>query len=288
MDESNRLAQRFEAHRPHLRAVAYRMLGSLGDADDAVQETWLRLSRADTSGVANLGGWLTTTTGRVCLDMLRSRAAHREQPRGVHLPDPIVDAGERADPERDVLLADAVGLGLLVVLDTLAPAQRLAFVLHDMFSVPFDTIAVLLGRSAASVKMLASRARRRVRAAAPPDVDLARQRQAVEAFFAAAREGDFEALVAVLAPDVVLRGDGGAARPSVSVLIRGASEVGTQALHFAQLSTLVRPALVNGVPGAIVMRDGQLFSVMAFTVVQAKIAEIDILADPERLDQLDL
>jgi RNA polymerase sigma factor (sigma-70 family) len=289
MGEGNWLAERFEEHRPRLRAVAYRMLGSLGEAEDAVQEAWLRVSRADTSVVENLGGWLTTVVARVCLNVLRSRRSRREEPLGVHVPDPVVSREGGGDPEHEALVADAVGLALLVVLETLAPAERVAFVLHDLFGVPFEEIAPIVDRTPAAARQLASRARRRVRGAAPaPDPDLARQREVVDAFFAAARRGDFEALVAVLDPDVVLRSDGGALRPSASAVVRGAAAVAGRALTFARLSPFVRPALVNGVAGVVVAPRGQPFSVMGFTVRGGKIVAIDALVDPERLRRLDL
>jgi RNA polymerase sigma factor (sigma-70 family) len=288
VDEHDFVAERFEADRAHLRAVAYRMLGSLSEADDAVQETWLRLSRSDTSGVENLTGWLTTVVGRVCLDMLRSRRSRREDALGTHVPDPIISREDDVDPENEALIADSVGLALLVVLETLSPAERLAFVLHDMFGVPFDEIAPMVGRSPTAARQLASRARRRVRGAAVPDTDLTRQREVVAAFFAAAREGDFDALVAVLDPDVVIRSDGGVLRPDASVVVRGAEAVAAQALRFARLSPFVRPAIVNGVAGVVVAPRGRPFSVMAFTVRDGKIVEIDALADPERLSRLDL
>jgi RNA polymerase sigma factor (sigma-70 family) len=283
------LAERFEAHRAHLRAVAYRMLGSLSEADDAVQEAWLRLSRSEVSGIENLGGWLTTVVARVCLNLLRSRHSRREQPLGVHMPDPVVSRADGVNPEHEALLADSVGLALLVVLDTLAPAERLAFVLHDMFAVPFDQIAPIVGSSPAAARQLASRARRRVQQAAPtPDADLTRQRAVVDAFFAASRNGDFAALVAVLDPDVVLRSDGGPARPGASAVIHGGSTVAEQALTFARLSPFVRPALVNGAAGVVVAPRGRPFSVMGFTVRNGRIIAIDVLADPTRLRQLDL
>jgi RNA polymerase sigma factor (sigma-70 family) len=283
------LAERFEAHRAHLRAVAYRMLGSLSEADDAVQEAWLRLSRSEVSGIENLGGWLTTVVARVCLNQLRSRNSRREQPLGVHMPDPVVSRADGVNPEHEALLADSVGLALLVVLDTLTPAERLAFVLHDMFAVPFDQIAPIVGSSPAAARQLASRARRRVQQAAPtPDADLTRQRAVVDAFFAASRNGDFAALVAVLDPDVVLRSDGGPSRPGASAVIHGGSTVAEQALTFARLSPFVRPALVNGAAGVVVAPHGRPFSVMGFTVRNGKIITIDVLADPTRLRQLDL
>jgi RNA polymerase sigma factor (sigma-70 family) len=289
MGEHDWLAERFEANRSHLRAVAYRMLGSLSEADDAVQEAWLHLSRADTSGVENLGGWMTTVVARVCLDMLRSRRSRREEPLDAHLPDPVVSREDEIDPEREALMADSVGLALLVVLETLSPAERLAFVLHDTFAVPFDEIAAIVGRSPTAARQLASRARRRVQgAAAVPDADLGRQREVVDAFLAAARDGDFDALVAVLDPDVVLRADRGAVPAGASVVLRGAAAVAEQALIFARLSPLVRPALVNGTAGLVATREGRPFSVLGFTVRHGKIVEIDILADPERLRHLDL
>jgi RNA polymerase sigma factor (sigma-70 family) len=287
MNERELLAERFEGHRAHLRAVAYRMLGSLSEADDAVQEAWLRLSRADADRVDNLGGWLTTVVARVCLDMLRSRSSRREELRGVHLPDPIVSGADGADPEHEALLAEGVGLALLVVLDTLAPAERLAFVLHDMFGVPFGEIAPIVGRTPAAARQLASRARRRVQGAAPvPDADLTRQREVVGAFVAAARGGDFKALVAVLDPDVVVRSDSGPLRPGV--VIRGAAAVAGQALSFARLTPFARPALVNGAAGVVAATRGRPISVMAFTITDGKIVAIDILTDPERLRRLDL
>jgi RNA polymerase sigma factor (sigma-70 family) len=293
MDEHDDwLTQRFEENRTHLRAVAYRMLGSLSEADDALQEAWLRLSRSGTSGVKNLKGWLTTVVARVCLDMLRSRTSRREGPLGVHVPDPILSPGDGIDPEREALLADSVGLALLVVLETLSPAERLAFVLHDMFGVPFEEIAPIVGRSEIAARQLASRARRRVQGATPsPDADLTRQREVVDAFLAAAREGDFEALLATLDPDIVLRSDGGLVRPGLSREVRGARAVAEGALAFSQLarSARTRPALVNGAAGFVSWSpDGQPFSVTGFTVRHGKIVEIDILADPERLRQLDL
>jgi len=290
MDEGGWLAERFEAHRTHLRAVAYRMLGSLAEADDAVQEAWLRLSRSDPSGVENLGGWLTTVVGLVCMNMLHSRASRREEPLGVHVPDPVVSREDGLDPEHEALLADSVGLALLVVLETLAPAERLAFVLHDMFDVPFDEIAPIVGCSPAAARQLASRARRRVKGAAPvPDADLARQRAVVDAFLAAARGGDFDALLAVLDPDVVLRADRGAVPPGASRVVRGAPAAAEQALAFARLvGPFARPALVNGAAGIVAAPGGQAFSVLGFTVTRGKIVEIDILADPARLRRLDL
>jgi RNA polymerase sigma factor (sigma-70 family) len=288
MDDQQWLAERFEEQRTRLRAVAYRMLGSLSEADDAVQEAWLRLSRADTSDVENLDGWLTTVVARVSLNMLRSRRSRREEPLGPRMPEPIIDRADGADPEHQALLADSVGVALLVVLETLTPAERLAFVLHDMFAVPFDDIAPIVERSPDAARQLASRARRRVQGERTvPDADLGRQREVVAAFMAAARGGDFEALVAVLDPDVVLRTDAGVLA-GASRLIRGAREVAGQALSFSGRGLPVQPALINGVPGAVAMRDGRPVSVGAFTVAGGKIVAIDILADPQRLRQLDL
>ena len=292
MDEQRWLAERFEANRTHLRAVAYRMLGSLSEADDAVQESWLRLSRSDTHNVENLQGWLTTIVARVCLDMLRSRKSRSEELLGVHLPDPIVSREDGIDPEHEALLADSVGLAMLVVLERLAPAERLAFVLHDVFAVPFDEIAPIVGRSRAAARQLASRARRRVATATViPDADLNRQREVVGAFLAAAHDGDFDALVAVLDPDVVLRADRGPG-PGALTAIRGAQTVAKQALAFSGRTApglIVRPALVNGTAGIVSWRpDGQPFSVMGFMVARGKIVEIDVLADPERLRRLNL
>ena len=282
---AEQLAERFEAHRPHLKAVAYRMLGSVSEAEDAVQEGWIRFSRADTSQVDNLGGWLTTVVSRVCLDALRSRRSRREELAlgDDRLPDPIVSTGSDADPEHEALMADAVGLALLVVLDTLPPAERLAFVLHDMFAVPFTDIAPIVGRSADATKMMASRARRRVQGSGTvPDADYARQREVVDAFLAAARHGDFDALVAVLDPDVVLRAD----EPTGLRVVRGAAAVASGAIMFSKLQPLEAPVLVNGTPGVVASREGEVFSVAAFTVFNGRIVEIDIVSDPERLQQL--
>ncbi|MFH8789841.1 sigma-70 family RNA polymerase sigma factor [Streptomyces roseoverticillatus] len=292
MDEKTSVTARFEEHRPRLRAVAYRMLGSLAEADDAVQEAWLRLDRTDASEIDNLGGWLTTVVGRICLNLLRSREQRREDPLEIRIPDPVISREEGAagaDPEQEALLVDSVGLAMLVVLQSLAPAERLAFVLHDMFHVPFDDIAPLIEKTTAATRQLASRARRRVQGAAPaPDPDLARQRAAVDAFFAAARDGDFEALVSVLDPDVVLRSDGGTARTGLSVLIRGARTVAAQATSWGKLSPFARPALINGMAGVVVVPQKRPVSVMAFTVVEGRITTIEVLADPQRLGQLDL
>jgi RNA polymerase sigma factor (sigma-70 family) len=287
MDERDLLAERFEGQRSRLRAVAYRMLGSLSEADDAVQEAWLRLSRTDTNDVENLDAWLTTVVARVSLNMLRSRRSRREEPIGVHVPDPIVDRADGTDPEHEALLADSLGLALLVVLETLSPAERLAFVLHDMFAVPFDEIAPIVDRSPDAARQLASRARRRVRGGnAVPDADLGTQRAVVDAFLAAARDGDFDALVAVLDPDVVLRADLGPAGGRRE--LRGARAVAGGALGYSRLGLVVRPVLVNGVAGAFSIRDGEPFSIGAFTVRGGRIVEMDILADPERLRRLDL
>jgi RNA polymerase sigma factor (sigma-70 family) len=287
MNDQEWLAERFQEQRPHLRAVAYRMLGSLSEADDALQEAWLRVSRSDTGAVANLGGWLTTVVARVALNMLRARRAKREQPLEARIPDPIVSPPDGADPEHEALLADSVGLALLVVLETLAPAERVAFVLHDMFAVPFEEIASITERSPAAARKLASRARRRVQGQAPvPDGDLARQWRVLDAFFAASREGDFDALVAVLDPDIVLREDGGTQRPGAS--LRSARAVAQRALTFAHLSPYARPALVNGAAGVVVVPRGRPLAVMGFTITDGKIVEINVLTDPLRLSEIDL
>jgi RNA polymerase sigma-70 factor (ECF subfamily) len=287
MDERQWMAERFEANRSHLRAVAYRMLGSLSEADDAVQESWLRLSGSDAGAIENLRGWLTTVVARVCLDMLRSRKSRGEVSLGPHVPEPILSRQDRGNPEHEALLADSVGLALLVVLETLDPAERLAFVLHDMFGVPFDEIASIVDRSPTAARQLASRARRRVQGAASfPDADLTCQREVVDAFLAAARGGDFEALLAVLDPDVVLRADRG---PGASREIRGARAVAEQAATLSRLAEAVQPVLVNGAAGIVSwLPGGQPFSVMGFTVRRGKIVEIDVLGDPARLRQLDL
>ncbi|MEV6684679.1 RNA polymerase sigma factor SigJ [Streptomyces sp. NPDC051130] len=290
MDEHELLAGRFEEHRAHLKAVAYRMLGSLGEAEDAVQEAWLRLGRSDAGAVENLGGWLTTVVSRLCLDTLRSRATRREDPLETgFMPDPVVSREAVTDPEQQAMLADSVGLALMVVLESLSPAERLSFVLHDMFAVPFDEIAPMLEKSPAAVRQLASRARRRVQGRAPvPDPDLGAQRRVVDAFFAAARDGDFEALVSVLHPDIVLRSDGGAARPGRMLVINGARTVAGQALMFSGLSPFVHPALINGAAGVVVSANGRPMSVMAFTVTDGLIVSIDSIGDPDRLVSLDL
>jgi RNA polymerase sigma factor (sigma-70 family) len=286
--ERDWLAERFEEHRMHLRAVGYRMLGSLAEADDAVQEAWLRLNRSDASKVENLGGWLTTVVARVCLNVLQSRKLRSEEPVGVHVPDPIVSTDAEADPEHQALLADSVGLALLVVLDTLDPAERLAFVLHDVFAVPFDEIAPIVERSPVATRQLASRARRRVRGRPAPDRDLDRQRQVVDAFLTATREGDFEALMEVLDPDVVLRADSGPVPAPATQEVRGARAVAELAVAFSNLAQFSRPALVNGAAGLVTAPGGELFSVLGFTVHDGRIAEIDILADAARLARLDL
>ena len=283
------LHDRFEAQRPRLRSVAYRMLGSVADADDAVQEAWLRLDRTDPTEIDNLEAWLTTVTARVCLNALRTRQRRREVPVDVHVPEPVVSPADGLGPEDEALLADSVGLALMVVLDSLAPAERVAFVLHDLFAVPFEEVADLLDRTPAAARQLASRARRRVRGGAPaPDPDLARQREVVDAFFAAARNGDLDGLIAVLDPDVVLRADGGASKARQTVEIRTAAVIAAQAAMAAKLSRHVQPALVNGTAGAVVVVNGTPFSVMAFTVHDGRIAAIDVLYDPERLARLDL
>ena len=289
MGDDDWLAERFQEQRPHLRAVAYRMLGSLSEADDAVQEAWLRLSRSDTGEIENLGGWLTTVVARVSLNILRARKAKREESLEARLPDPVVSPADGTDPEHEALIADSVGLALLVVLETLDPAERLAFVLHDMFAVPFDEIAAITGRSPAAARKLASRARHRVQGQAPvPDADVAEQRRVVDAFFAASREGNFEALVAVLDPDIVLREDDGTDRAGASVVIRGARAVAERAASFSRLSPFVRPALVNGAAGAVVAPEGRPFAVMAFTVTDGRIVEIDVLAGARRLGEIEL
>lgn len=286
MSEHEWLAQRFEENRTHLQAVAFRMLGSFNEADDAVQETWLRLSRSNPTGVENMAGWLTTVVARVCLDMLRARRARREESLEAQLPAALVNHADGTDPEREALLADSVGLALLVVLDTLLPAERLAFVLHDIFAIPFDEIAPIVERSPAAARKLASRARQRVRGVATiPNADRAYQRAVVEAFLAAAREGNFEALLAVLDPNVVLRADRAAVTLGGSSEVRGASAV---AKHFSGRAQMARPALVNGAIGAVVAPNGQLLLVLNLTITQGMIAAIDVVADPLRLRQLNL
>ncbi|QEV20180.1 sigma-70 family RNA polymerase sigma factor [Streptomyces alboniger] len=299
------LATRFEEHRPRLNAVAYRMLGSVGESEDAVQEAWFRLSRTEAAGkpgsgageageageVRNLGGWLTTVVGRICLDLLRSRQSRREDSLDVsletHVPDPIVSGVDVVDPEQEMLLADSVGLALLVVLETLAPAERLAFVLHDMFAVPFEEIAPIVERSAAATRQLASRARRRVRGSAPvQETDVAKQREVVEAWMAATKAGDFDALLELLDPDVVLRADTGELSSGLSKLVRGAAAVAGQATMFARLAADQHLVLVNGLPGLVATPGGKVFSLGSFTVVDGRIVEINIIADPERLRNL--
>jgi RNA polymerase sigma factor (sigma-70 family) len=288
VDSTDWPAAEFQAHRAHLRAVAYRMLGSLTEADDAVQEAWLRLSRTDADDVRNMRAWLTTVVSRVCLDMLRTRVARREDPLGVHVPDPVVTA-VADDPEEHALLADSVGLALLVVLDTLSPAERLAFVLHDIFAVPFEQIGPVLDRSPAAAKQLASRARHRLRGATVlAAADAARQREVADAFLAAARGDDFEGLLAVLDPAVLLRADAGTGPLGPSRLINGASDVAAQARRFARLARFAHLVLVNGTPGFLVALDGQPLALIGLAVRDGKITEIDILADPERLSRLDL
>jgi RNA polymerase sigma-70 factor (ECF subfamily) len=286
MDERDWLAERFEENRTHLKVVAFRMLGSLSDTDDAVQESWIRLSRSGTSGVENLGGWLTTVVARVCLDMLRSREARHEEPHGVQLPEAIVNPESELDPEHEAVLGDSVGLALLVVLETLAPAERVAFVLHDLFAVPFDEIAPIVGRSPTAASQLASRARRRVQGAATvPESDLTRQREVVDAFLAASRGGDFEALLAVLDPDVVLRADHAAVRMGASREVRGAAAV---AETFSGRAQAAQPALIDGAVGLMWAEGGQPRVVFDFTIARGKIVKIDLVADSERLSQLDL
>jgi RNA polymerase sigma factor (sigma-70 family) len=287
MNERDWLAERFEERRTRLRAVAYRMLGSLSEADDAVQEAWLRLTRSDADAIENLDAWLTTVVARVSLNMLRARKTRREEPIEAQLPEPILDRADGMSPEHEALLADSVGLALLVVLETLSPPERLAFVLHDMFAVPFDEIAPIVDRSPETARQLASRARRRVQGESKvPDADLATQRRVVDAFLAASREGDFDRLVAVLDPDVVLRADFGAA--GESRFVRGARAVAGQALFYSRLGLDLRPVLINGAVGAVAFRNGEPFSLGAVTVRGGKIVELDFLADPERLRELDL
>ncbi|MGW9131103.1 sigma-70 family RNA polymerase sigma factor [Streptomyces sp. NPDC055681] len=294
MDENEFLAERFEENRTRLKAVAYRMLGSPTEAGDAVQEAWIRLSRSDDRQIENLSGWLTTVVGRVCLDMLRSRRSRREepletQPADADAPEPALGPQPGSDPEHQALVADSVGLALLVVLETLDPAERLAFVLHDMFAVPFDEIGRIVDRTPAAARQLASRARRRVQGVdRVPDPDLARKREVVDAFLAAARGGDFEALVAVLAPDVVARSDGGAGGVGAPSVVCGAASVARQAIMFAPFAQSARMALVDGAPAVISIRDGQRFSVMRFTIERGKVVELYVVNDPARLPELDL
>jgi RNA polymerase sigma-70 factor, ECF subfamily len=279
MDEHDVLAERFEAHRARLRAVAYKMLGSASEADDAVQEAWLRLSRSDPGNIGNLGGWLTTAVARVCLNMLQSR---RDQPVGMHLPEPVVRDADGIDPETEALLADSIGPALLVILHTLSPAERLAFILHDIFAVPFDDIGPVVGRSPAAARQLASRARRRVQGAAPvPGTDLTRQRAIAEAFLAAARNGDFDALLEVLDPGVVVRSNGAEA-------VRGAAAVAGRAFPFTRIAQITLPALINGAAGIVTAADGRPITLVAFTITGAKIVAIDLIDDPRRIAEADL
>ena len=286
MDERDWLAERFQEHRPRLRAVAYRMLGSTSEADDAVQETWIRLSRSNAGGIGNLEAWLVTAVGRVALNMLRSRRTRREEPLDAHLPDPIVDRPDGIDPEHEALLADSVGLALLVVLETLTPAERLAYVLHDMFSVPFEEIGAILDRSPEAARQLASRGRRRIGGVdRTPDADPAAQQEVVEAFLAAARDGDFHALVTVLDPDIVVREDTGS---GTLLEVRGAESVARRATAFSQLGLVARPALINGAAGWVSLLDGEVYAVGALTVQNGRIRTMDILLDPARLARHDL
>jgi RNA polymerase sigma-70 factor, ECF subfamily len=288
MNQQDWLAERFEQHRPRLRAVSYRMLGSLSEADDAVQEAWLRFSGADTEAVEDLGAWLTTVVARICLNALRSRATRREELVGSHMPDPIVSAVDAVGPEEEALIADSVGLALLIVLDTLAPAERLAFVLHDVFDVPFDQIAPIIDRSEPATRQLASRARRRLSATATPDAEVAEQWGLVDAFLAAAREGDFDALLKVLDPDVVRRVDAGAEIPAVPTILRGARAVASGALGFQKFGYVSRRALVNGAPGVVSFAGEEPVSVVGFTIARGRIVEMNILSDPARLRRMDL
>ena len=285
MNERDYLAERFEEHRSHLRAVAYRMLGSSSEVDDAIQEAWLRLSRTDAAGIDNLGGWLTTVVGRVCLDMLRSRRSRREEPFTPDAPEPVATGRQGSSPEEEAVLADSVGLALLVVLDRLPPAERLAFVLHDMFAVPFEEIAPIVGRSAEAARQLASRARRRVRGGGAPDPDLVRQREVVEAFIAALRAGDFEGLLAVLDPDLVVRADMAA---GAAAEIRGAALWAKGAVAYGHLARLTQPALVNGAIGVVVAPRGRLVRALRFTIAGGRIAGIEVIGNPARLGELDV
>jgi RNA polymerase sigma-70 factor (ECF subfamily) len=288
MGERDWLAERFQEHRPRLRAVAYRALGSTSEAEDAVQEAWIRLSRSNAAAIDNLEAWLVTVVGRVALDILRARKTRHEEPLETHLPDPIIDSTDGVDPENEALLADSVGLALLVVLETLTPAERLAFVLHDMFAIPFEDIAPIVERTPEAARQIASRARRRVRGTAPiQDADLPAQWEVVEAFLAAARKGDFEGLVAVLDPDVVLRSDGGAVA-ALSAHVQGAEAVAGRAMMWSRVDLTMRRALVNGAAGMVTFLDGRPFSIAAVTVRNGKIVELDFLADPERVAELDL
>ena len=288
LDGSEWLAGRFEEHRTHLRAVAYRMLGSLTEADDAVQDAWERVNRAGADDVDNLKAWLTTVVARVCLNVLRSRNAHREEPLEAYIPDPIVSPADGADPEEEVLLADSVGLALQIVIDTLGPAERVAFVLHDLFHVSFDEIAAMVGRSPEAARQLASRARRRIKGAEvhTPERDLTRQRAVVDAFFAAGRAGDFDTLVSLLDPDVVARADLGPSRLGGPRVIRGAAAVARQARLGANAAAVIHPVLINGAAGVVITLDGRPLTLMGFTVAEGKIVEVDVIADPDRITRL--
>ena len=289
MQDADWLAERFERARRHLRAVAYRMLGSVSDAEDAVQEAWLRLSRSDAAGIENLNGWLTTVVARVSLNMLQSRGARREEPADGHVPDPIITLTDARDPEQQAVLADSVGLALLVVLESLAPAERLAFVLHDMFDIPFEEIASIVGRTPAAARQLASRARQRVRTAAAPDPDRITQQRVADAFLAAVREGNIQGLIAVLDPEVVLRVDGGTQRPGATRVVHGARAVAGGAMRFAPLARFARQVLVNGAPGFVGRHpDGRILSVMGMTIRDGRIVELHALTDAERLAKLEL
>ncbi len=288
MDDAAWLSEQFEEHRAHLRAVAYRMLGSLSEADDAVQGTWERVSRAGAADVENLGGWLTTIVARVCLNMLRSRKAHLNVPLDAVVPDPIVTSHSVVDPEQEVLLADSVGLALQVVIETLSPAERVAFVLHDLFDLPFEEISTMVGRSPQATRQLASRARRRVRGAEsrPPERDTARQRKIVDAFFAAGRAGEFDALIELLDPEVVLRADFAPGQPDRSQVVRGAAAVANQARLAANPDAELHPVLVSGSAGMLITLDGRPFALLAFTVADGRIVEIDAIGDPDRVSRL--
>jgi RNA polymerase sigma factor (sigma-70 family) len=289
MNDSDFLAERFESHRGHLRGVAYRMLGSISEADDAIQEAWIRLSRTDADEIDNLRAWLTTVVARVCLNMLRSRKTRRESYLEPHLPDPVVSPESGMDPEHEALMGDSVGLALFVVLDTLTPAERVAFVLHDVFAVPFDEIAPIVNRSPAATRQLASRARRRVRGAPVPDVDLNGQRRVIDAFISAVRDGDFKRLVSVLDPDIVLRSDGGRARPGLVRIVRGAEAVAAEAMTFRRFVDASRYVMVNGTLGSVTWTPkGEILAVGSFTISGDRIVELDFLADPKRLEGLDL
>ncbi len=289
MDDQDWLAERFEANRSHLRGVAFRMLGSLTEAEDAVQEAWIRLSRTDTSHVDNLQAWLTTVVGRVCLNMLRTRKTRREASLETHLPDLVLSPEGGIDPEQEALLGDSVGLAMFVLLESLTPGERVAFVLHDVFAMPFDAIAPIIDRTPTAARQLASRARRRVQGAPVPDADLHGQWAVVDAFLAASRAGDFERLLVVLDPEVVLRSDGGVARPALTLLVRGAQAVAERAMTFRRFAETSRRILVNGMPGGIVWApDASPYAVVAITVKGGRIVALDFLADPDRIGQLDL